>query len=208
MSINSFILILVKLINIYGVSIRIYSDNYKITTSNEGSFITGCNFIKEIPSSNAFACKFNKYNVKHWTIPLYPVWFNSALDYLIWTIKIFFGGGVVKESITLSCLRLYLIYSIQSTPYISIFWRFLFRSYIYCFILIKTEELYWKLVSRTYLVLNLFQGLILLILLRLIIFCLKNFIRVGILKAFSAWENRVRIYISLLLKTIRLMMFF
>ena len=80
MSIHSFVLSMIRFINIYGLPSHLYSDNAR-------SFVAGCKLFDKLYASNEFSHKLGKYNIKYLTIPLYSPWFGSVLERLIKTIK-------------------------------------------------------------------------------------------------------------------------
>merc|ERR1712055_1278249 len=64
MSTNQFVLALCRFSNEYGILSHIYSDNGR-------SFIAGVNLVAEVFKCSEFKDRFDVYNIKHVTIPLF-----------------------------------------------------------------------------------------------------------------------------------------
>ena len=71
MSIHSFVLAMIRFINIYGLPSHLYSDNAR-------SFVAGCNLFDKVYASNEFSHRLALDYIKHLTIPLYFPWFGSV----------------------------------------------------------------------------------------------------------------------------------
>ena len=80
MSTNQFVLALCRFTNEYGIPSHIYSDNGR-------SFIAGVNLVAEVFKCSAFKDRFDVFNIKHVTIPLFSPWVGATWERQIRTIK-------------------------------------------------------------------------------------------------------------------------
>ena len=80
MTIEDFILSFIRFSNVFGIPSHIYSDNAK-------SFIAGCDFMKEVFTSDIFNNKFSTFQIKHIRIPLYSAWYGAVWERMIKTVK-------------------------------------------------------------------------------------------------------------------------
>ena len=80
MSVNNFVLSLIRFTNLYGIPSHIYSDNGR-------SLIAGVNLVSEVFVSSTFKEKYGLCNIKHIAIPLYSPWIGAVWERSIKTLK-------------------------------------------------------------------------------------------------------------------------
>ena len=77
---HSFVLAMIRFINIYDIPSHIYSDN-------AWSFLAGGNLFTKKNTSSEFTHRLGRYDIKHLTIPMYSPWFGSVWEILIKIVK-------------------------------------------------------------------------------------------------------------------------
>ena len=92
MSVEHFVLHLIRLSNLYGIRDSLYSDN-------TATFSAGIVKLKQVLHSQIFNDDFGTSNIKHRCIPLFVPWVGSCWEYTIKTIK-----DCLKK--TIGCLKL------------------------------------------------------------------------------------------------------